>query len=733
MFAEIDDRREQVQEAHRETFRWIFQSDHETGFATWLSAEDGIFWIHGKPASGKSTLMKYITQEKRLKELLDVWTGSRPLVVASFYFWVAGSPLQRSLVGLYRTLLHQILKAEEQMCRIAFPDWQSKFSDSEPTLGMLGAAVNKILTSGKLSNNFFFIIDGLDEYDRDSIGKTELAELMLNLVRSPRVKLLLSSRPETPFKTAFHQCPTLRLETLTESDMSAYVNQRLSSNASAMNISESEADSIDRIASFIIDHAQGVFLWVVLTLNIALDGIRNHEDLAIVRDRVMLLPPELDDMFTHILTQRIPQHHRCEAFRCLYITYAWHRESASRYEMRDLSYVVVSVARQASTYAEACMLANSTSCESPQYSRNRLASRCQGLLEASDDEYTTKGVTFLHKTLLDYLTEDQEAQSLLKAGLGDAFDVHTAIMAGLIGMRGRESHTESKMCRVLFHFNTLAERSTGQSRSELLAIFDRVESTIYSDSEGALHDNDWLNRHWSVNLFITQPPLDSNLLVWAAHCGAALFVQESIEKGEIPHVQASSRLLYYALTPVFSDKERHGIWDVEANLAVSALLLDHGADPAYQVEVECPWNLVLRFVVEATRMPRRDFERISDVTAAALRILFVFARSAPDLQKCSALRIYSSADRTFYTASEALDRSVRRRSCCGDYGVRTCQCRRAQFLRSAAMEVLGLVEVKGKMFSKTAENGRMKARRSCIPDIKQIFSPRHSTKRNSCQ
>ena len=58
MFAEIDDRREQVQDAHRETFRWIFQSDHETGFAKWLPSGDGIFWIHGKPASGKSTLIK---------------------------------------------------------------------------------------------------------------------------------------------------------------------------------------------------------------------------------------------------------------------------------------------------------------------------------------------------------------------------------------------------------------------------------------------------------------------------------------------------------------------------------------------------------------------------------------------------------------------------------------------------------------------------------------------------
>ncbi|GAB7326361.1 hypothetical protein MBLNU13_g10396t2 [Cladosporium sp. NU13] len=300
VFAEIDDRREQVHQAHQETFKWIFDDGNKTGFAEWLSSGDGIFWINGKPASGKSTLIKFITEDKRLEELLALWTRSSPMVLASFYFWVAGSPLQRSLVGLYRTLLHQMLKKEEHMCRVAFPDWQRKFKETEPTLGMLTAAVNKILTSGELSNNFFFIIDGLDEYDRDSIGKTQLAKLMLDLTHSPRVKVLLSSRPETPFKIAFLQCPTLRLEELTKPDVSAYVNKRLWSNTAVKDISSVDTDSIRNIASFILNNAQGVFLWVALTLSIALDGISNHEDLAVVRDRVTHLPPELDDIFNEL-------------------------------------------------------------------------------------------------------------------------------------------------------------------------------------------------------------------------------------------------------------------------------------------------------------------------------------------------------------------------------------------------------------------------------------------------
>jgi hypothetical protein len=728
MFAEIDDRREQVQDAHRETFRWIFQSDHETGFAKWLSSGDGIFWIHGKPASGKSTLIKYITQERRLRELLDVWTGSSPLVVASFYFWVAGSPLQRSLVGLYRTLLHQMLKAEEHMCRIAFPDWQRKFSDAEPTLGMLTAAVQRILTSGQLSNNFFFIIDGLDEYDRDSIGKTQLAELMLDLTRSPRVKLLLSSRPETPFKAAFQQCPTLRLEKLTEPDMSAYVNKRLWSNPAVNNISGVDVDSIREIATFILDNAQGVFLWVVLTLSIALDGISNHEDLAAVRDRVTLLPPELDEMFTHILTKRIPQHHKQEAFRCLFITFVWNSESVRIDELASLSYMVVSTARRTSTIADACALVRSTSFETLEYFRNWLASRCQGLLEASDGRHGEAVVVFfLHRTLLDYLREDRKAQALLKAGLGEGFDVYTAIMAGLICAEKLKLSTSEAGWSV-FYFNMLAERSTGQSRSELLAVFDKIESIYYGGAERIEHDEGRPQRHWSVRLFKTKPPTDSSLLVWAAHCGAALFVQEAIEKGEVPDARASSRLLYYALTPLFSEKEMDETRPVEPNLAVAALLLSHGADPAYEVGVDTPWIIVLRSVVEATSPYKRT--RMSkgnvDMAEAALRTLVMLAHGAPDLPRCSAQRMFYRVDATLYNASEALDRIVLARRCCGDNRIRTCQCYRAQSRRTLVMEVLDLVEATEKIDPETAnsQDKNAKTRRFHKWSVKKLLPRR---------
>lgn len=718
MFAEINDRREQVRKPHQETFRWIFEDGNETGFADWLSSGEGIFWIHGKPASGKSTLMKFITHEGRLNELLETWSGGTPLVVASFYFWATGHHLQRSILGLYRTLVHQILRADECLCRVAFPEWQDKFATAEPTIETLTAAMNNILTSRSLSKNFFFIIDGLDEYDRDSIGKTLIAEMMLSLTQSPRVKLLISSRPENPFKTVFWQCPTLRLEQLTAVDIETYVKKMLWSNPSARSISDAEKSSVNDIASFILEHAQGVFLWVVLVVRITLDGINNFEDLSKIRDRVMNLPPELDQIFTHILMQRIPHNHRQEAFRCLYIAFTWQSEHVAQFSPSDLPYEIISIARRASTYEEACDLAQSTCSESPQYFLDRLANRCQGLLEAggvvvksevehsvvndspehnsSNEECCSKRsdrvrVTFLHRTLFDYLNEEKRAQLLLEPELDDTFDVYTAIMAGVICAPRERSNfhydRQNNPAWKFFYLNLQAERSTAQPRSELITLYDLLESSARA---APVEDFRQSKRHWSAAIFEHGPRTESSILVCAAYCGAARYIQRAIDNGEVSDNRDRTLLLYYALTSFLFMTEKRGKWPVQPSIAICALLLDHGADPACEIKGLCPWAMLLDWIIEHASKEPTLTEDGFDEMSVALQLLLRFARGAPDLQKCSAIELTYQANR--YNASKALRSLVLERSCCHDRFVQACSCPKAQVWAPIALEVLQLFE-----------------------------------------
>ena len=49
-------RYEDVEEAHKDIFRWIFGGGGCTDFAKFLVEDQGVYWISGKAASGKSSL-----------------------------------------------------------------------------------------------------------------------------------------------------------------------------------------------------------------------------------------------------------------------------------------------------------------------------------------------------------------------------------------------------------------------------------------------------------------------------------------------------------------------------------------------------------------------------------------------------------------------------------------------------------------------------------------------------
>lgn len=79
-------------------------------FAHWLRSGHGVYWINGKAGSGKSTLMNYIRDDSRTLVLLEEWCSNRRLLTPTFFFWNAGTRLQKSIDGLLRSLVYQMLR-----------------------------------------------------------------------------------------------------------------------------------------------------------------------------------------------------------------------------------------------------------------------------------------------------------------------------------------------------------------------------------------------------------------------------------------------------------------------------------------------------------------------------------------------------------------------------------------------------------------------------------------------
>jgi hypothetical protein len=126
-FARQEDRYDIIKTAHKSTFEWIFQDSQETetpwdSLNQWLRSESSLYWISGKAGSGKSTLVKFLTQDNRFRAALKLWSGEKALIVASHYFWNPGDTLQKSQEGLLHTLLLRVLEQQPSLAPILFPE-----------------------------------------------------------------------------------------------------------------------------------------------------------------------------------------------------------------------------------------------------------------------------------------------------------------------------------------------------------------------------------------------------------------------------------------------------------------------------------------------------------------------------------------------------------------------------------------------------------------------------------
>ena len=124
-FRKMDSRETQIAEAYKNTCAWIFEDPAKrnlwANFRTWLENDQGCYWIEGKAGCGKSTLMKFLHMDGRTQVALKQWSGSNELIVAPYFFWLAGTPLQKNQEGLLRALLHAILDQRRDLISRVFP------------------------------------------------------------------------------------------------------------------------------------------------------------------------------------------------------------------------------------------------------------------------------------------------------------------------------------------------------------------------------------------------------------------------------------------------------------------------------------------------------------------------------------------------------------------------------------------------------------------------------------
>jgi hypothetical protein len=298
-------RLDSIPQAHKDTFQWAFDSR----LSDWFLSGSGTFWISGKPGSGKSTFMKFISKHPQTRELLAGWAGSSDaLAIAAHFFWIAGTPIQKSWQGLLQSLLFDLLRGHPYVVSLVSPNrwaaakagrWQTA---AEPwSISELAAALRALATAEHVPLRMCFFIDGLDEYDSNH---AELCEVLCDMASSPHIKMCLSSRRWPVFEKSFgdDSQESLDIHELTRNDIRKFVNDQLQAHSQwtaemSEEVTLEKAELVDRIVA----QADGVFLWAFLVTRSLREDISNGEKIRDLNRRFNQLPSDLDQLFQHML------------------------------------------------------------------------------------------------------------------------------------------------------------------------------------------------------------------------------------------------------------------------------------------------------------------------------------------------------------------------------------------------------------------------------------------------
>jgi hypothetical protein len=320
-YAEIFERQQTINPPSFDTFEWIFddfllpaddltqlndrkrtREDMRGSFIRWLRGNESLFWISGKAGSGKSSLMSLIQDDPRTGEALASWTQGRRLHRFSFWFWRPGSPLQKKIHGLLRSLLCQLAKAKPAIIDLISP--MSSVPEGDWTTKSLTAAFRCALPAF-CDDCIFLMVDGLDEYEGQY---TELLDLLLECQQKAFIKVCIASRPEAAISARLNTFPSLRLQDLNAEDIGVFVRGKLNPHTDLIT---------EKLIQGLINRANGVFLWAVLVANSTVSGVLDGDDVETLERRLYATPRELNALFAQLLAKIDEVHY--ETFKlCLF-------------------------------------------------------------------------------------------------------------------------------------------------------------------------------------------------------------------------------------------------------------------------------------------------------------------------------------------------------------------------------------------------------------------------------
>lgn len=423
----------------------------------------------------KVDIHEVVADNARTRSALKVWAGNKELVIASHYFWISGTEMQKSWQGLIQTLLFDIFRQCPKLVDIVFNTIRSTKTDS-PDSAMdpwstteLRECLEQIKNQTDIPSKFCFFLDGLDEYDGEHL---ELCQDLSKLGQSPNIKICASSRPWNVFKDSFGEDPSrnLCIHRLTRGDIRKYARSRLSQHP-RWKLQHAQNGNAEGLIEEITAKSRGVFLWVFLVTRMLREGLTNDYTVSDLQKRLTSFPSDLEEFFQHIVDSVEPFYHAKMA-SALQITlkakspldlliYSFHYQ-----EFDDQDYAL-SMPHTPLGYEEVNMLREQAS--------RRLNGHCRGLLER-----TGNSLDFLHRTVADFL-RCRDMTDLLESKTGPDFEAELSILKAYFAYIKSTMQSDFKLldARVT---NALSYatgfRDAGKATSSTFEIIEEMENLL---------------------------------------------------------------------------------------------------------------------------------------------------------------------------------------------------------------------------------------------------------------
>lgn len=399
-FPQMDTRQIGIKKAYASTCQWIL-TNHQ--YERWARSRQGLgsdrfIWLKGKPGTGKLTMMKFLLGH--IRRQLIVFDGNEVLI-SFFFFNARGTDLEQTTVGLYRSLLLQLLLNRQEVRLV--------LDDISPTHEWTVHSLRSIFEQAVLDFEGISLICLIDSLDECGVSEArDMVRFFNQLTRThDHVHVCFASRHYP------HISMTTGLEIVLEhqhehhEDIRRYLNSTLQIGCGQI---------ADQICSDVLARSSVVFMWVVLVvdiLNREFDAGRKHT----LRKRLKEIPQDLHIIFRDILTRDT------DNVEGLLLCIQWILFARRPLAPKELYFAIISGLEP--EYLQTCHTEDILEDDIKKY----ILGNSKGLAEPIG--YPEATVQFIHESVVDFLIKDN--------GLATIF----ADLGGEI--RGR-SHDTLKFC-----------------------------------------------------------------------------------------------------------------------------------------------------------------------------------------------------------------------------------------------------------------------------------------------